>query len=211
MSVHQSHPHDSAPLHVTGAARYLDDIPMPAGTLHLAFGLSTVAHGDITAMDLSAVRAAPGVVAVLTGEEIGHVDCSPSPVPDATACCIPKKQNDLLVVSESCDAGCEVTFDKNGVVVQFKGVIVLQGLRDLPSHLWQVPLTTSRGISPPLAHNTNQYLSHNDYCVSNISKHLYNCEETPQLNWFYDATFFLLRRQLSLMSLKRDTSKGVPA
>ena len=78
MSIHKPHPHDAAPLHVTGEARYVDDIPTPAGTLHLAFGLSTVAHGDITALDLAAVRAAPGVVAVLTGAEIGHADCSPS-------------------------------------------------------------------------------------------------------------------------------------
>ena len=78
MSVHQPHPHDSAPLHVTGAARYVDDLPLPAGALHLAFGLSTIAHGEVTAMDLSAVRSAPGVVAVLTGADIGHVDCSPS-------------------------------------------------------------------------------------------------------------------------------------
>ncbi|WP_417626161.1 xanthine dehydrogenase molybdopterin binding subunit [Pararhodobacter aggregans] len=78
MSVHKPLPHDAAPLHVTGEARYVDDIPTPAGTLHLAFGLSTVAHGEITAMDLSAVKAAPGVVAVLTGEDVGPADCSPS-------------------------------------------------------------------------------------------------------------------------------------
>ena len=78
MSIHKPLPHDAAPLHVTGEARYVDDIPTPAGTLHLAFGLSTVAHGDITALDLTAVRAAPGVVAVLTGADIGHADCSPS-------------------------------------------------------------------------------------------------------------------------------------
>nr|WP_245243097.1 xanthine dehydrogenase molybdopterin binding subunit [Pararhodobacter sp. SW119] len=71
-------PHDAAALHVTGAARYVDDIPTPAGTLHLAFGLSTVAHGAITAMDLAAVRAAPGVVAVLAAGDIGPADCSPS-------------------------------------------------------------------------------------------------------------------------------------
>jgi len=58
-------PHDSAPLHVTGRARYVDDIPTPPGCLHLAFGLSDQARGVITRADLSAVRAAPGVVAVL--------------------------------------------------------------------------------------------------------------------------------------------------
>lgn len=78
MSVHKPLPHDAAPLHVTGQARYVDDIPTPAGTLHLAFGLSTAAHGRITAMDLDAVRAAPGVVAVMTAQDVGDADCSPS-------------------------------------------------------------------------------------------------------------------------------------
>jgi len=78
MSVHDSLPHDAALLHVTGRARYVDDIPAPAGTLHLAFGLSPAAHGAIAALDLSAVRAAPGVVAVLTAEDVGDADCSPS-------------------------------------------------------------------------------------------------------------------------------------
>ncbi|WP_460272446.1 xanthine dehydrogenase molybdopterin binding subunit [Celeribacter sp. ULVN23_4] len=80
MSVGSPLPHDAAKLHVTGQARYIDDIPLPVGALHLAFGLSSVAHGEITAMDLSAVRAAPGVVKVYTAEDFGdHVpDCSPS-------------------------------------------------------------------------------------------------------------------------------------
>jgi xanthine dehydrogenase large subunit len=79
MSIGKALPHDSAPLHVTGAARYLDDIPLPAGCLHLAFGLSTCAHGEIMAMDLSAVRAAPGVVAVFSAEDWPEMpDCSPS-------------------------------------------------------------------------------------------------------------------------------------
>ncbi|QYK43243.1 MAG: xanthine dehydrogenase molybdopterin binding subunit [Paracoccaceae bacterium] len=72
-------PHDAAPLHVTGQARYVDDIPMPGAALHLAFGLSTVAHGDILSMDLTAVRSAPGVAMVLTAEDFDEVpDCSPS-------------------------------------------------------------------------------------------------------------------------------------
>jgi xanthine dehydrogenase large subunit len=79
MSVATSLPHDAAHLHVTGQARYIDDIPTPAGTLHLAFGLSDVAKGAITAMDLDAVRAAPGVVAVLTADDLPFAnDVSPS-------------------------------------------------------------------------------------------------------------------------------------
>ncbi len=71
--------HDSAHKHVTGEAVYIDDMPEPAGTLHGCLGLSTVAHGAIVAMDLSAVRAAPGVVDVLIAGDIPGVnDISPS-------------------------------------------------------------------------------------------------------------------------------------
>ena len=73
-----SHPHDSAPLHVTGSARYADDGPEPADMLHLAFGQSAHAHARILAMDLSAVRAADGVVQVFTAADIpGANDVSP--------------------------------------------------------------------------------------------------------------------------------------
>ncbi|HWK64738.1 MAG TPA: xanthine dehydrogenase molybdopterin binding subunit [Rhizobiaceae bacterium] len=71
--------HDSAHKHVTGEAIYIDDMPEPAGTLHACLGLSTVAHGTIVKVDLAAVRAAKGVVAVLTAEDVpGENDISPS-------------------------------------------------------------------------------------------------------------------------------------
>lgn len=79
MSVATSRPHDSATLHVTGKARYVDDIPTPRDCLHLAFGLSTIASGSIENVDLSAVRSAPGVAAVLTAEDLPFEnDVSPS-------------------------------------------------------------------------------------------------------------------------------------
>ncbi|MEO3384706.1 xanthine dehydrogenase molybdopterin binding subunit [Mesorhizobium sp. CAU 1741] len=71
--------HDSAHKHVAGEAIYIDDMPEPAGTLHGCLGLSTVAHATIRSMDLSAVAAAPGVVAVLTGHDVpGENDISPT-------------------------------------------------------------------------------------------------------------------------------------
>jgi xanthine dehydrogenase large subunit len=76
--VHTPTPHDSAAMQVAGRAPYVDDLPEPPGLLHLAFGLSTQAHAAITALDLSAVRAAPGVVAVYTAADIPGVnDVSP--------------------------------------------------------------------------------------------------------------------------------------
>jgi xanthine dehydrogenase large subunit len=79
MSVNRPLPHDAAALHVTGRARYVDDIPVPAGCLHLAFGLSEKAHAVLREVDLDAVRAAPGVVMVLTAEDLPFAnDVSPS-------------------------------------------------------------------------------------------------------------------------------------
>jgi xanthine dehydrogenase large subunit len=65
-----SNPHDSARLHVSGAALYVDDVGEPGNMLHLAFGQSSEAHAGITAIDLAAVRTAPGVVAVFTAADI---------------------------------------------------------------------------------------------------------------------------------------------
>ncbi|MBD3664057.1 xanthine dehydrogenase molybdopterin binding subunit [Sulfitobacter sp. TSTF-M16] len=79
MSVTKPLPHDAAPLHVTGAARYVDDIPTPSGTLHLAFGTSAAAAGRLVGLTLDHVRAAPGVLDVLTADDLEHdADTSPS-------------------------------------------------------------------------------------------------------------------------------------
>jgi xanthine dehydrogenase large subunit len=75
---HAALAHESGIKHVTGRAEYIDDIPEPAGTLHAALGLADRAHARITGLDLEAVRAAPGVVAVLTAADIpGMNDVSP--------------------------------------------------------------------------------------------------------------------------------------
>jgi len=70
--------HDSAPKHVAGEARFIDDIREPEGLLHIAVGGAPVASGQLLGLDLAAVRAAPGVVAVLTAADIpGKNDVSP--------------------------------------------------------------------------------------------------------------------------------------
>lgn len=63
-------PHDSAHLHVCGTAAYTDDLAEPRDLLHVAVGLSAKAHARIRTIDLAAVRAAPGVVAVCTADDI---------------------------------------------------------------------------------------------------------------------------------------------
>jgi len=68
----RSNAHDSAIGHVTGAARYVDDQAVEQGQLHVALGLSTIAHGRIQSMNLDEVRNSPGVVSVLTFTDLPH-------------------------------------------------------------------------------------------------------------------------------------------
>ena len=57
---------------VTGASRFVAD-RIPPGALWAAYRRSDVPHARIVRVDTSAARAVPGVHAVLTGEDIGHV------------------------------------------------------------------------------------------------------------------------------------------
>ncbi|MBS0640552.1 MAG: xanthine dehydrogenase molybdopterin binding subunit, partial [Proteobacteria bacterium] len=67
-------PHDSAPKHVSGKALYIDDLPEPPGLLHAYIALSPHAHAVVKSMDLSAVAAAPGVVAVMAAKDVPGVN-----------------------------------------------------------------------------------------------------------------------------------------
>src|SRR5688500_17874138 len=64
---------------ITGRGRYTDDMTV-AGMHHAAFVRSPHAHAKIRSIDVAAAKAMPGVVAVLTGEElaadkIGNLIC----------------------------------------------------------------------------------------------------------------------------------------
>jgi xanthine dehydrogenase large subunit len=75
--LHESTPHDSAIKQVAGRADYVDDLTEPEGTLHAYLGLSAKAYAEIASIDLEAVRQAPGVVGVLTAEDVpGENDVS---------------------------------------------------------------------------------------------------------------------------------------
>jgi len=68
--IREALPHDSATLHVSGEARYVDDLPEPPGTLHAALGVSQETHAKILSLDLNPVRRAPGVVAIIAAGDI---------------------------------------------------------------------------------------------------------------------------------------------
>jgi xanthine dehydrogenase large subunit len=77
-AVGHTHAHESAHLHVTGTATYVDDLPELAGTLHAALGLSPVAHGRLRGIAVDKLRALPGVLDVITAADIpGENECGP--------------------------------------------------------------------------------------------------------------------------------------
>lgn len=77
MNVHVSKGHDSAAKQVCGEAVYIDDIPEPRGTLHVHIAQSAHAHAEILSCDLSDIAKQPGVIAVLTLDDIpGQHDIS---------------------------------------------------------------------------------------------------------------------------------------
>ena len=72
--------HESAHLHVTGEARFTDDLPELQGTLYAAIIKSPIAHGELIGdgVDRTAILATHGVVAVFTAKDIpGENNCGP--------------------------------------------------------------------------------------------------------------------------------------
>ncbi|TAG82621.1 MAG: xanthine dehydrogenase molybdopterin binding subunit [Betaproteobacteria bacterium] len=69
-AVGKSVAHDSAHLHVRGAATYIDDILEPRGTAYAALTTSPIAHGLLKHIDLNAALASEGVIAAYTAADI---------------------------------------------------------------------------------------------------------------------------------------------
>ena len=59
-------------------AEYCDDVPKPAGTLHAALVLSTVAHADVIAVDSAAALAMPGVRGYFDHRDVPVNDIGPA-------------------------------------------------------------------------------------------------------------------------------------
>ena len=71
-------PHDSAVLHVTGRAHYVDDRPHQRGQLVAFIVGSPMAHGELIELSVDAALETPGVHAILTHQDIpGINDASP--------------------------------------------------------------------------------------------------------------------------------------
>jgi len=56
--------------HVKGESIFVDDMPVPQGTLYAFVFDSSIAHGKITKLDLSEAFKVPGVVRIITYKDI---------------------------------------------------------------------------------------------------------------------------------------------
>ena len=76
--MHEQIPHESAALHVTGEALYVDDMPSSSSLLVGRVVYSAQAHARIVSYDLTKAKKAPGVAAVLSAKDIpGHNQMGP--------------------------------------------------------------------------------------------------------------------------------------
>jgi xanthine dehydrogenase large subunit len=93
-------PHESAVGHVTGAARYVDDLwPDVARVAHAWPVQAAAAHARVLSIDATAARSARGVLAVLTADDVpGENDTGPA------------RHDEPLFPSEVCFAGQAVAW-----------------------------------------------------------------------------------------------------
>ena len=76
--IQEKRPHESGAKHVSGHAKYTDDIPEPEGTLYGAIGWAKKSHATIKKIDLKKVINSEGVIAVVTSKDIsGRNDVGP--------------------------------------------------------------------------------------------------------------------------------------
>jgi carbon-monoxide dehydrogenase large subunit len=58
------------PKFLTVGGTYVADVELPAGAAHVVFVRSTMAHAEITSIDVEEAKAAPGVIDVVTGSDL---------------------------------------------------------------------------------------------------------------------------------------------
>jgi xanthine dehydrogenase large subunit len=148
--MHQPLPHDSARKHVTGEAAYVDDLPEPAGTLHAYLGLSDRAHAKIASLELDAVRASPGVVAVLTAADIpGANDVSSTGRHDEPLLAVDlvsyHSQPIFVVIGETRDAARRACLAARIAYEDLQPVITLDEARRAQAPFVTEPLKLERG------------------------------------------------------------------
>ena len=96
VSIGKSVPHDLAVTHACGRSLFIDDIPPMPGELVVGFVGSPVARGSLRSVDSREAIGLPGVVAILTSNDIPGERCFGAIVPDEPFLA----EDDLLYVGQ---------------------------------------------------------------------------------------------------------------
>ena len=77
------------PMLLTGRTEFIDNVTLP-GMLHCAMLRSPYAHARIKSIDTSAAEKLPGVMAVLTGDDVAALDHSDPHLPGGLGHALPR-------------------------------------------------------------------------------------------------------------------------
>ena len=141
-------PHESAVLHVTGEAHYIDDLPASGNLLVGRVVYSPRAHARILSFDLSKAQRAPGVEAVLSFKDIpGHNQMGPV-VKDEP--CLGEKEvtfvgQAMFLIAARTDAQCRAA--EKLIDVKYKSLDSILTIEDAirKNNLLGSPRSMSRG------------------------------------------------------------------
>lgn len=134
---------------VTGRGRYGDDLSLP-GEVFAAFFRSPVAHADITNVDISAVFDYPGVIDVVTGDDLRSLGYGAMPVPpqqnaDGSAMFVPEwpplAQDRVRFVGEAVALVLAETAEQaqdalEGIMFEFEERDPVTGVADGSADIW---------------------------------------------------------------------------
>ena len=138
-------PHDSAVLHVTGRAQYIDDRSPQRGQLYGFVVGSPIAHGQLHAINTKEAEHCPGVQAILTHKDIpGLNDASPLAHDEellVSETIIFREQPIALIIGESIDAcreasaHIEMELTESPAILSIKDAITKESFLGSPSTL----------------------------------------------------------------------------
>jgi xanthine dehydrogenase large subunit len=155
-------PHESADAHVTGAALYTDDLLARfPGLLHAWPVMAPHAHAKVLALDTSAAMHHPGVVSVLTGDDVpgeGDSGASRHDEPLFPTEVLYHQQPvawvlaESLAAAKSAAASVEVRYEPLLAIVTIQQAIDQRSFHSPPAHLRRGDAATAIAASPRRIH-----------------------------------------------------------
>ena len=108
------------------------------------------------------------------------------PISAREAHCAPGIVNNIIFVSDLCDAGCEVYFHHTGCEITFNGETIIRGWRNLRTNMWRISLLSDGGNN--IIPNDDDSITEDVLMPKNVANSIYECDNTNQLIQFYHAT-----------------------